>query len=123
MKVYIILQKYSHETSGWTYNTGIEKVFTEFKKTMDYLSNNQEKWGYKKTELEGVITSVNNYFDIETSIIDKNSSELFFVVYKNSNGFYNNPKIFQNRKLAEIEVENNFKSKTICKLESILIDK
>lgn len=121
MKIYIILKKYSHETSGW--NTGIEKVFTEFKKTMDYLSKNQEKWGYKKIELEGVITTINNYFDIETSIIDKNSSELFFVVYKNSNGFYNNPKIFQNRKLAEIEVENNFKSKTICKLESILIDK
>jgi len=107
MKVYIILKKFQSWPSQIVYTTGIAKVFKTFIDTMDFLHENE------------VTTS--NFFDIETLIIDNHLKEIYHVEYKNPNGYYNDPKVFSNKILAEKEVEHNFEKKKICRIITHLI--
>ena len=118
MKVYILKDVYVSPSSIHI-KTDIRVVFSSLKLLLEYLENKKEKWepNYK----EGIFI-FKNYYDLETYFTSDNSNELYYLLYRNNLGYFNNPEPFRNKSEAEKMLMDNTKQGKDCQLKKIEID-
>ena len=117
MKVYILKDVYI-SPSGNHIRTDVTAVFSNLKLLNNFL--NEHKQNLEPNYTEGNIT-YKNYFDLESKYLDDDFSNLYYLLYRNNLGYYNDPKIFENEVECKKKEAENLKAGINCILKKIEI--
>lgn len=117
MKVHIVKDVYI-SPSGNHIKTNILEVFSTLKLLIVYLNEHRENWEPKYKEGNIVYA---NYFDLETFYTSDDSELLYYILYRNGLGYYNNPVVFKDESEAKIKEQELKKKGRECVLKTIEI--
>lgn len=104
----------AHAPSGIHIQMNIDSVFSSLKSLMLYLQDKKEYWE-PNYEDDNIINK--SYYDLETFYTSNGDKKLFYLLYKNNLGYFNNPEVFKNQYAAKrSEIENTKMGKSCKKI-------